>query len=47
MWDGQKGGVHVSRVCQICCMLQGLCEPCRCVMIWACDCMYVMCACFG
>ena len=28
MWDGQKGGVHVGRVCQICCILQGLCEPC-------------------
>jgi hypothetical protein len=44
MWD-KKGWGHVGGVNRICCMLQGLCEPCKRIMMWACHCVCVMCTC--
>jgi hypothetical protein len=42
MWN-IGGWDYVDKVHQLCYVLQKLCGPCRCVMIWASDCLYGMC----
>jgi hypothetical protein len=36
-----EGWDHVNKVHQVCYVLHGMCESCRCVMRWASDCLNV------